>query len=108
MLIPLLFSIQYKNVRQRAWPIEEHAEGIYTAAAYGLLRKEIDKSTFYFAKELVPNKEFAVFHVKPEKRLPWGREMFKVLINSEDDTYNCECGLYKHSGFLCGHVLRVR
>ncbi|CAO2204074.1 unnamed protein product [Urochloa humidicola] len=28
----------FKNVRDRAWPVEEHAMKFYTAAAYGLLR----------------------------------------------------------------------
>lgn len=99
--------MQFKNVRQRAWPIEEHAAGFYTSASYGLLRKEIDRSTFFFAREVVEKEEFEVTHVKPDRRLPWGREMFRVLVNRDDGTYNCECGMYKHSGFLCGHVLRV-
>lgn len=40
-----MFYLQFNNVRERAWPIEEHAAGFYTSAEYGLLRKEIHKST---------------------------------------------------------------
>jgi hypothetical protein len=66
---------QVNDVRQRAWLIEDHAKKFYTKVVYDLFRKEVDKSTSYFAIEKVPNKEFHVVHVKPNKKLPWDRDV---------------------------------
>jgi hypothetical protein len=99
--------LQVRNVRRRVWPIEEHAMTFYTVAVYDLFRKEVDKSTDYFAVEKTKNKQFDVVHVKPDRKLPWAREKFTVLINNEGESYECECGLYQHFGVLCSHVLRV-
>lgn len=96
-----------RNVRERAWPIEEHASTFYTAAAFSLFRKEVTKSTHYFARERITNKEYDVVHVKPHKKLPWGREKFTVVFNCNAGTYDCECGQYHHFGILCSHVIRV-
>ncbi|RLM58562.1 hypothetical protein C2845_PM18G03690 [Panicum miliaceum] len=95
----------FHNVRECAWPIEEHASKFYISAAYTLFRKEVTKSTNYFAREKV-EKKYEVVHVKPHKMLPWGRERFIVVFNSTIGSYDCECGLYKHFGILCSHVLR--
>ncbi|CAL5087624.1 unnamed protein product [Urochloa decumbens] len=97
----------FKDVRKRAWPIEDHAKEFYTSATYGLFRNEISKATRYFAKEVIPNKEYDVVHVKPNKKHAWGRDKYTVLICNEGDSYDCECGLYRHFGMLCSHVLRV-
>jgi hypothetical protein len=99
--------LQVNAVRERAWPIEEHASKLYIAAAYALFRKEVSKSTFYIAKVKIEQKEFDVVHVKPERRLPWGREKFSVLFNYDEGRYDCECGLYSHFGILCSHAMRV-
>jgi hypothetical protein len=79
----------------------------YTAAAYELFRKEVSKSTKYFAREKIFNKEYEVVHVKQDKKLPWGREKFSVIVCNEGERYDCECGLYQHFGMLCSHVIRV-
>ncbi|KAL6637615.1 hypothetical protein ACP70R_025187 [Stipagrostis hirtigluma subsp. patula] len=97
----------FNNVRQRAWPIEEHAMTFYTAAVYELFRKEIDKSTHYHAVEVIKDREYNVLHVKPRKKYPWYGDAFKVVVNGEGESYHCECGLYQHFGVLCSHVLRV-
>jgi hypothetical protein len=99
--------LQVNDVRERAWPIEQHASKLYTSAAYTLFRREVSKSTFYIAKVKIEEKEFDVVHVKPERKLPWGREKFSVLINSDEGRYDCECGLYNHFGILCSHAIRV-
>lgn len=98
---------QVNDVRQRAWLIEDHAKKFYTKVVYDLFRKEVDKSTSYFAIEKVPNKEFHVVHVKPNKKLPWDREKMSVLVYGDGERYDCECGLYQHFGVLCSHVWRV-
>jgi hypothetical protein len=100
--------LQNKDERQRAWPIEEHVAKFYTSAAYGLFRKEVTKSTFYIARERVQGKEFDIVHVKPERRLSWGREKFTVQVDTYEGRYDCECGLYSHFGILCSHAIRVR
>jgi hypothetical protein len=92
--------LQVNDVRERAWPIEQHASKLYTSADYTLFRREVSKSTFYIAKVKIEEKEFDVVHVKPERKLPWGREKFSVLINSDEGRYDCECGLYNHFGTL--------
>jgi hypothetical protein len=51
--------------------------------------------------------QFDVVHVKPKRRLPWGREKFSVKINIHKGTYDCECGQYRHFGILCSHAIRV-
>ncbi|CAL4930646.1 unnamed protein product [Urochloa decumbens] len=95
------------DVRERAWPIEEHAAKFYTAAVYGLFRKEINKATRYFAIEKIKDKEYDVVHAQAHKKLPWNREKLTVVISNGGEKYDCECGLYQHFGVLCGHVLRV-
>ncbi|CAN6171826.1 unnamed protein product [Urochloa humidicola] len=97
----------FKNVRDQAWPVEEHAMKFYTAAAYGLLRKEIGKSTHYLAIERVEKKEYDVVCAKPRKKHPWGREKYVVTVINDGESYDCECGLYQNFGMLCSHVLRV-
>ena len=54
----------------------------YIAAVYDLFRKEVDKSTDYFAVEKTKNKQFDVVYVKPDRKLPWAREKFTVVINN--------------------------
>jgi hypothetical protein len=80
---------------------------LYTSSVYGLFRKEVSKSTFYTARVQIENKEFDVVHVKPDRKLPWGREKFSVIINHDKGRYDCECGLYNHFGILCSHAIRV-
>lgn len=96
--------LQVRNVRRRVWPIEEHAMTFYIAAVYDLFRKEVDKSTDYFAVEKTKNKQFDVVYVKPDRKLPWAREKFTVVISNGVKVMT---GLYKHFGVLCSHVLRV-
>jgi hypothetical protein len=80
---------------------------VYTSTVYALFRKEVTKSTFYIAREKINKNEFDVVHVKPERRLPWGREKFTVKFNINEGVYDCECGQYRHFGILCSHAIRV-
>jgi hypothetical protein len=78
----------------------------YTAAAYDLFQKEISKSTDYLARQKPGANEYEVVHVKPHKKLPWGRDKFTVRA-TDGQGFKCECGLHEHFGMLCSHVLRV-
>ncbi|TVU22822.1 hypothetical protein EJB05_32542, partial [Eragrostis curvula] len=95
-----------KRSLKREWPIEEHAMTFYTSATYNLFRKEIDKSTYYFAIETKKGEEFDVIHVKPSRRPQWGEAKYVVVIKNDGQYYDCQCGLYQHFGILCCHVLR--
>ncbi|TVU07967.1 hypothetical protein EJB05_41348 [Eragrostis curvula] len=96
-----------RNVRRREWPVEEHAMTFYTAAAYDLFRKEVDKSSHYFAKEEIKNKLYRVLHVKPLSKPSWAQQSYMVEIKNDGESYECQCGLYQHFGILCSHVIRV-
>ncbi|TVU43728.1 hypothetical protein EJB05_10216 [Eragrostis curvula] len=100
-------TLEVRNVRRREWPVEEHAMTFYTAAAYDLFRKEVDKSSHYFAKEEIKNKLYTVLHVKPLSKPSWAQQSYMVEIKNDGESYECQCGLYQHFGILCSHVIRV-
>lgn len=37
----------------------------------------------------------------------WCKVVYEVNVDRENDLYTYECGMFKHSGLLCRHVLKV-
>lgn len=88
------------------WPIERHAAKLYTRAAYHLFLEELGRSTAY----VVQSNEACVYNVvhgESEHREKWSKVDFKVNVDGESGSYDCECGLYNHFGILCCHPLLV-
>jgi hypothetical protein len=90
------------------WPIQRHAEKIYTRAAYKLFTDEVDKVTHYRVFQIEENKVYEVHHIYADRRESWSRVVFRIDVGENLSTFKCECGLYTHFGILCCHAIAVR
>ncbi|KAK1653473.1 hypothetical protein QYE76_071278 [Lolium multiflorum] len=98
---------QVHKISKRAWPIQRHAEKIYTRAVYKLFTDEVDKVTHYRVFPIVENSVYEVHHIYAERRESWSRVVFKITVGESHSSFDCECGQYTHFGILCCHAIAV-
>jgi hypothetical protein len=98
--------MQLSVLHDRMWALEHHAVSIYTKAAFGLFRREVDKASNYVLSA-TDGDMFTISHDNPSKRARWARVHYKVKIIDKGAMFSCECCLYEHFGMLCCHAIRV-
>lgn len=73
---------------------EQFGSALYKAGAY-----ELDVA--------VPKKVYILTHVDALSREKWSKVQFKVDVDVDRTFFNCECGIFEHSGMVCCHALKV-
>jgi hypothetical protein len=88
-------------------PIERHASKIYTRTMFEMFGRVLCIAGYYFVEELEPKRRYAAIHGNPEKRDPWFKSRYEVVISDDQSKYTFECGRYEHMGMICCHILKV-
>ncbi|PNT63906.1 hypothetical protein BRADI_4g22166v3 [Brachypodium distachyon] len=61
----------------------------------------------YLLEEVKDGELFIARHSRATEKEKWCKVMFQVRVHKATDLFECECGFFEHSGFLCGHALKV-
>ncbi|KAM3372857.1 hypothetical protein ACQJBY_019649 [Aegilops geniculata] len=88
-------------------PIERHASRIYTRAMFEQFGDALYKAGAYELDVAVPKKVYILTHVDALSREKWSKVQFKVEVDDDQTIFNCECGIFEHSGMVCCHALKV-
>ncbi|KAM3373116.1 hypothetical protein ACQJBY_019833 [Aegilops geniculata] len=88
-------------------PIERHASRIYTRAMFEQFGDALYKAGAYELDVDVPKKVYILTHVDALSREKWSKVQFKVEVDDDQTFFNCECGIFEHSGMVCCHALKV-
>jgi hypothetical protein len=87
--------------------IERHASKIYTRTMFEQFGQNLYKSFAYRVEEVEKGKLYLARRKNAAKVEKWCRTEFRVEVKGDNEEFDCECGLFNHTGVLCGHVLKV-
>ena len=81
---------------------EAQAKEHYTRAVYSVFRDRQFESTGFRIKVPDPHKptEFLVHHANRSRVFAWSRHEFRVLADSDEGIFKCECKMWEHTGML--------
>ncbi|XP_048574059.1 protein FAR1-RELATED SEQUENCE 5-like [Triticum urartu] len=88
-------------------PIERHASKIYTRAMFEQFGDALYKAGVYELDVVVLKNIYILTHVDALAREKWSKVQFKVEVDDDQSFFNCECGIFEHSGMVCCHSLKV-
>jgi hypothetical protein len=87
--------------------IERHASKIYTRTMFEQFGQNLYKSFAYRVEEVEKGKLYLAQRKNAAKVEKWCRTEFRVEVTGDNEEFDCECGLFNHTGVMCGHVLKV-
>ncbi|CAN6300358.1 unnamed protein product [Urochloa humidicola] len=86
------------------FPLEAHANEVYSRAAYEIFSYQVYRSGSYIIKAKPTETTFILVHSRFEDS-PDAIYMTVDLQGSQ--SIKCTCGLYEHLGILCRHAIKV-
>jgi len=88
-------------------PIERHASKVYTRAMFEQFGDVLNKSGAYELQEVETRRVYLAEHVDAVSREKWCKVAYRVNVAEDLFLFECECGIFEHSGMVCCHVLKV-
>lgn len=88
-------------------PIERHASKVYTRAMFEHFGEALFKSGAYELQDIEDGRIFLAEHVDAASREKWCKLAYRVEVEESLSFFNCECGMFEHSGMICCHALKV-
>jgi hypothetical protein len=87
--------------------LEVQSAKMYNRQIFYRFQKQIMFTTKLHVNEIVKNVQYEVYKTKMlAHKEVWPRR-FVVLVNLEDEQFNCICCKFEKDGMVCSHILRV-